>query len=114
MLRLGRGGEEERKQNGPGKRGCSLLAHSRITASWGGGRPSSPAAGSLRSTTDWSFQATVHPGEHGIIAAMLWGVSGWKELAGEVLRWGNRAEASAAREGLIPVRWCLPGLQMVV
>ena len=113
-LRLGRGGEAERKQNGSGKRGCSSFAHSRITATSGGTRASSPAAGSLRSTTDRSFQATVHPGEHGIVAAVFWGASGWKESAGEVLRRGNRAEASAAREGSILVRGCLPGLKTVV
>ena len=113
-LRLGHGEGMERKQNGLGKRWCSSSAHSRVTATSGGTRASSPAAGSLRSTTDRSFQATVHPGEHGIVAAVFWGASGWKESAGEVLRRGNRAEASAAREGSIPVRGCLPGLKTVV
>ena len=73
-----------------------------------------PGGGSCRPRTNSSIPATGYPGELGIGTVVFWGASGWKESAGEVLRRGNRAEASAAREGSIPVRGCLPGLKTVV
>ena len=64
--------------------------------------------------TDSSNPATNHPGEHGLGIVVVGEGSGWRESAGEVLWRGKQAKASAAREGSIPARWCLPGLEAVV
>ena len=66
--------------------------------------------GSLRSWTDSAFLATNHPGEHGLVIAMIQGCSGWEESIGEGLWCANRAAASAARASSIPARCGSSGL----
>ena len=60
--------------------------------------------GSLRLMTDRTLLATVHPGEHDIVTAVLRGASGWRESARGELRCANRAGVGAARVVMIPVR----------
>ena len=67
----------------------------------------------MRSTMDWMLLATTHPGEHGIVTAVLWGASGWRESTRGRLGCANRARVSAAQVFAIPTMCGSFGLEAV-
>ena len=77
---------------------CALAVHGDL----GRHRSVSSGGGSLRFMTDRTLLATVHPGEHGIITAVLWGASGWRESTRG--GWGVRIELGSVRLGWLRFR----------